>query len=76
MGGLKLAYYVSCWGWASDPSGEGWGLKAPLPPYLAVLWPRGWGLCQTRGPLEKEGLPDPGLERREGFLEAVAPAWG
>lgn len=40
MGGLKLAYYVSCQGQASDPSGEVWGLKAPL---LPILLPSGLG---------------------------------
>lgn len=77
MGGLKLAYYVSYWGLALHPFRGGVGAGrdstrdvAPLSPCFAVLWSRG---CQTWGPQQKEGLPDPAFQEEGGLPGGVVP---
>lgn len=63
MGGLKLAYYVSCpclalhscGGGADEDSARDIGTPAS-PPHGALGW-EGRGLWLAQGPLEKEGLP-------------------
>lgn len=71
MGGLKLAYYVSCPCLALDPRGRSggghWGLGwRPSHPSLPTLLSSGLGgevLCWAQGPLE-EGLLGPPPSRR------------
>lgn len=73
MGGLKLAYYVSCWGLALHPFRGGVGADgdstrdvAPLSPCFTVLWPRG---CQTGVLNKRRDSQALHSKRREGCLE-------